>query len=50
MSTRRYVGKPQIEQFLIQVGQTRQPGRLYIAGGAALVHRGIREILQEIAH
>ncbi|HZO72846.1 MAG TPA: DUF6036 family nucleotidyltransferase [Ktedonobacteraceae bacterium] len=42
MSMRQYVGKPQIEQFLIQVGRTRQPGRLYITGGAALVHRGIR--------
>src|SRR5579885_2710391 len=42
MSMREYVGRPQIEQFLIQVGRTRQPGRLYITGGAALVHRGIR--------
>lgn len=32
----------QIEQFLVQVGRTQQPGRLYITGGAALVHRGIR--------
>jgi hypothetical protein len=42
MSMRQSVGKPQIEQFLIQVGRTRQSGRLYITGGAALVHRGIR--------
>jgi hypothetical protein len=42
MSMRQSVGKQQIEQFLIQVGRTRQPGRLYLTGGAALVHRGIR--------
>jgi hypothetical protein len=42
MSMRQSVGKPQIEQFLIQVGRTRQSGRLYLTGGAALVHRGIR--------
>ncbi|HEY5004738.1 MAG TPA: DUF6036 family nucleotidyltransferase [Ktedonobacteraceae bacterium] len=42
MSMRQSVGKQQIEQFLIQVGRTRQSGRLYLTGGAALVHRGIR--------
>jgi Nucleotidyltransferase of unknown function (DUF6036) len=42
MSMRQRVGQQEIEHFLIQVGQTRQPGRLYLTGGAALVHRGIR--------
>ncbi|TMC14233.1 MAG: hypothetical protein E6J34_23890 [Chloroflexi bacterium] len=42
MSMRPRSGRPEIEQFLIQVGRTRQPGRLYLTGGAALVHRGIR--------
>ena len=42
MSMRQRVGRQEIEQFLIQVGRTRQPGRLYLTGGAALVHRGIR--------
>jgi len=42
MSMRQRVGSTEIEQFLIQVGRTRQPGRLYLTGGAALVHRGIR--------
>jgi len=39
---RQRVGRQEIEQFLMQVGRTRQPGRLYLTGGAALVHRGIR--------
>ena len=39
---RQRVGRQEIEQFLVQVGRTRQPGRLYLTGGAALVHRGIR--------
>lgn len=38
----KHVGRQEIEQFLVQVGRTRQSGRLYITGGAALVHRGIR--------
>lgn len=42
MSMRQRVGRQEIEQFLIQVGRTRRPGRLYLTGGAALVHRGIR--------
>ena len=42
MSMRPHVGRQEIEQFLIQVGRTRQPGRLYLTGGAALVHQGIR--------
>ena len=42
MSMRQRAGQQDIEQFLIQVGQTRRPGRLYLTGGAALVHRGIR--------
>jgi len=42
MSMRQRVGQQEIEQFLIQVGRTRRPGRLYLTGGAALVHRGIR--------
>ncbi len=42
MSMRQRVGRQEIEQFLIHVGRTRQPGRLYLTGGAALVHRGIR--------
>lgn len=42
MSMRQRVGRQEIEQFLIQVGRTQQPGRLYITGGAALVHKGIR--------
>ena len=39
---RQQVGRQEIERFLVQVGRTRQPGRLYLIGGAALVHRGIR--------
>lgn len=42
MSMRRNVGRQEIEQFLIQIGRTRQAGRLYITGGASLVHKGIR--------
>ncbi|HEY1349425.1 MAG TPA: DUF6036 family nucleotidyltransferase [Ktedonobacteraceae bacterium] len=42
MSMRPRVGQQEIEQFLVQLGRTRQPGRLYLVGGAALVHRGIR--------
>jgi Nucleotidyltransferase of unknown function (DUF6036) len=42
MSMRQRVGQQEIEQFLIQVGRTQRPGRLYLTGGAALVHRGIR--------
>lgn len=42
MSMRQRVGQPEIEQFLVEVGRTRQPGRLYLVGGAALVHAGIR--------
>ena len=42
MSMRQRVGRQEIEHFLVQVGRTRQPGRLYLTGGAALVHRGIR--------
>lgn len=42
MSMRQDVGQREIEQFLIQVGRTRLPGRLYLVGGAAMVHKGIR--------
>lgn len=42
MSMRPRVGRREIEQFLAEVGRTRQPGRLYLVGGAALVHAGIR--------
>lgn len=42
MSMRQRVGRQEIERFLVQVGRTRQSGRLYLVGGAALVHRGIR--------
>ena len=42
MSMRQRVGQQEIEHFLVQVGRTRQPGRLYLTGGVALVHRGIR--------
>ncbi len=42
MSMRQQVGQKDIEDFLFQVGRTRQPGRLYLTGGAALIHRGIR--------
>jgi hypothetical protein len=42
MSMRQRVGQQDIERFLTEVGRTRQPGRLYLTGGAALVHRGIR--------
>jgi hypothetical protein len=36
------VGRQEIEQFLVEVGRLRQPGRLYLVGGAAMVHRAIR--------
>jgi hypothetical protein len=42
MSMRQNVDRQKIEHFLVQVGRTRQLGRLYLTGGAALVHRGIR--------
>jgi Nucleotidyltransferase of unknown function (DUF6036) len=42
MSMRQRVGRQDIEHFLTEVGRTRQSGRLYLTGGAALVHRGIR--------
>ena len=42
MSMRQRVGRQEIERFLVQIGRTRQSGRLYLVGGAALVHRGIR--------
>ena len=42
MSMRQRVGQSEIEHFLVQVGRTRLPGRLYLVGGAAMVHRGIR--------
>src|SRR5438552_1789221 len=42
MSMRQRVGRQEIERFHIEVGRTHQPGRLYLTGGAALVHRGIR--------
>ncbi|MBV9615974.1 MAG: hypothetical protein JO031_11015 [Ktedonobacteraceae bacterium] len=42
MSMQQRVGRQDIERFLTEVGRTRQPGRLYLTGGAALVHRGIR--------
>ncbi|MBV9707698.1 MAG: hypothetical protein JO125_09855 [Chloroflexi bacterium] len=43
MSMRPNVDKAAIEAFLTRLGQTfHKPGRLYLAGGAALVHLGIR--------
>ena len=41
-SMRQQVGQKDIEDFLLQVGRTRHAGRLYLTGGAALLHRGIR--------
>jgi hypothetical protein len=43
MSMRPNVDKRQIENFLKNLGRTfRKPGRLYLVGGAALVHAGLR--------
>ena len=43
MSMRPNVDRPRIEHFLSELGRYfRQPGRLYLVGGAALVHAGIR--------
>ncbi len=43
MSFRPDVAREDIERFLQQFGQlSQQPGRLYLAGGAALVHGGLR--------
>ena len=43
MSLRPDVSRDDIERFLQQFGQlSQQPGRLYLAGGAELVHGGIR--------
>jgi hypothetical protein len=43
MSMRPNVGREQIESFLKNLGRTfRKPGRLYLVGGAALVHMGLR--------
>ena len=43
MSMRHNATKADIEKFLIALGKVfRKPGRLYLAGGAALVHMGLR--------
>ncbi len=43
MSMRPNVDKKAIESFLQQLGRIfRKPGRLYLVGGAALVHAGVR--------
>ena len=43
MSMRPNVDRPRIEQFLTELGRRfRQAGRLYLVGGAAMVHAGIR--------
>lgn len=43
MSMRHTVTKVDIEQFLNVLGKNfRKPGRLYLVGGAALVHMGLR--------
>ncbi len=43
MSMRPSVDKTAIESFLQQLGRAfRKPGRLYLVGGAALVHAGVR--------
>lgn len=43
MSFRPDVSRDDIERFLQQFGQlSQQPGRLYLAGGAELVHGGLR--------
>jgi hypothetical protein len=42
MSMRQRVGQQEIELFLVELGRTRQSGQLYLAGGATMVHRGIR--------
>lgn len=43
MSMRPKVDKPAIDSFLNTLGRNfRKPGRLYLVGGAALVHHGIR--------
>jgi hypothetical protein len=42
MSMRASVGQQEIERFLIELGRTGKPGRLYLCGGSALIHRGIQ--------
>lgn len=43
MSMRQRVTRTEIEQFLKDIGKNvHQPGRLYLVGGAALVHMGVR--------
>lgn len=43
MSMRPNVTRAEIEQFLVDLGRmVRQPGRVYLAGGAALVHGQFR--------
>jgi len=43
MSMRPNVDREQIENFLKNLGRTfRKPGRLYLVGGSALVHMGLR--------
>ncbi len=43
MSMRPNVDKQHIEQFLKNLGRSyRKPGRVYLVGGAALVHAGVR--------
>lgn len=43
MSMRSSVDKAAIESFLRELGRTfHKPGRLYLVGGAALVHAGVR--------
>jgi hypothetical protein len=48
MSMRPGVDKAAIESFLRQLGRTfHKPGRLYLVGGAALVHLGLRSGLTQ---
>jgi hypothetical protein len=43
MTMRQHVTKEDIEKFLTALGKTyHKPGRIYLAGGAALVHMGAR--------
>jgi hypothetical protein len=43
MSMRQNVSKADIEKFLTALGKGyRKPGRIYLVGGAALVHMGVR--------
>ena len=48
MSMRPEVDQNRIEGFLLRLGQEHQPGRLFLVGSSALVHKGLRARMVEV--